>query len=71
MNAAQLPKFKEYVKAAVSHGWEVEKNKNGHYTFTPADKTQGKIFASGTPSDQRGFLFSLRRDLKRCGLPIA
>jgi hypothetical protein len=67
---ADVPRhLKQAAKAARGAGWTVEPTRNGHWKFTPPDKSLPPIITGSTPSDGRA-LRNFRADLKRAGLEI-
>lgn len=55
---------REYVSAALSAGWRVEKTGKSHFKFVPADPTKPVVVHAGTSCSQRGlknFIAALRR----------
>jgi hypothetical protein len=50
-------------------GATVTRGKNGHWQVLPADKKQGVITISGTPSDYRA-IEKIRSQLRRAGMQV-
>jgi hypothetical protein len=59
--------IRDIVTAAEEQGFRVERTSKGHWAFWPSDKTQGPVYFSGTPSDQRA-IRNLIGKLRRAGL---
>jgi hypothetical protein len=63
-----MPKdFKSVRREAVRQGWTVDETRNGHWKFTPPDRTKPIVYAAGTPLDHRA-LDNLISQLRRSGL---